>query len=131
MPLITIVPDAKPTDGGLEWSNDRETVDGGMEVYPAGGKIGPTHQEIDSLSDDDDFSDDLSLVDSDDEKRFDLNRYSPHNAIQVLHWESGDSPFRRPFGNAVHQLQTKKTPKPKHPQNSSPVPTESTKWVTT
>ncbi|KAH1014487.1 hypothetical protein HUJ05_012345 [Dendroctonus ponderosae] len=83
MPLITIVPDAKPTDGGLEWSNDRETVDGGMEVYPAGGKIGPTHQEIDSLSDDDDFSDDLSLVDSDDEKRFDLNRYSPHNAIQT------------------------------------------------
>ncbi|XP_019754808.2 T-cell acute lymphocytic leukemia protein 1 homolog [Dendroctonus ponderosae] len=83
MPLITIVPDAKPTDGGLEWSNDRETVDGGMEVYPAGGKIGPTHQEIDSLSDDDDFSDDLSLVDSDDEKRFDLNRYSPHNAIQA------------------------------------------------
>lgn len=59
-------------------------MDYGVEVSPAARKFGSTQQEIDSLSDDDDFSDDLSLVDSDDEKRFDLNRASPHNAIQVV-----------------------------------------------
>lgn len=68
-------------DGFGECSGPGDNMDYAMTtISPPGRKP----LENDSMSDDDDFSDEFSLVDSDDERRFDFNRYSPHNSIQVI-----------------------------------------------
>ncbi|XP_066143036.1 uncharacterized protein HLH3B [Euwallacea fornicatus] len=88
MPLITTIPDGKATENFNESSSsgdrDSNTEFHAVSLSPSSRKVqNLNQQEVDSMSDDDDFSDDFSLVDSDDEKRFDFNRYSPHNAIQA------------------------------------------------
>lgn len=51
----------------MEWSADGENTDYSASSSPNRRIL--LHHEVDSLSDDDDFSDEFSIIDSDDEKR--------------------------------------------------------------
>ncbi|CAH1123624.1 unnamed protein product [Ceutorhynchus assimilis] len=75
MPQITSI---KHVEDSMEWSS----VEGeNLDYSTSDCKIQIIQHEADFWSDDDDFSDDLSLADSDEEKRLDIHRFSPHNAI--------------------------------------------------
>ncbi|KAL1497532.1 hypothetical protein ABEB36_008476 [Hypothenemus hampei] len=89
MPLITAVSDAKRTENSLKWSQDVEKMDFSTSSSASltDRKIvnSISHHDVDSLSEDDDFSDELSLNDSDDDnKRYDLSRHSSHNSFQPV-----------------------------------------------
>ncbi|XP_018579985.1 neurogenic differentiation factor 1 [Anoplophora glabripennis] len=78
MPMLTCS-SASPVD--MEWSGDGENTDYSTSSSPNVGRSGQ-NQDPDSLSDDDDFSDEFSVIDSDDEKRVDV-RYSSHHMVQT------------------------------------------------
>ncbi|XP_050315889.1 uncharacterized protein LOC126750353 [Anthonomus grandis grandis] len=82
-------------DDSMDWSvseNDN------LEISPVTRRTFMQH-EIDSLSDEDDFSDEISLVDSDDEKRFDFNRCPPHH-LQVSKELPGRGFVKKIFTNS-------------------------------
>lgn len=70
---------SSPVD--MEWSGDGDNTDYSTSSSPNAGRSAQ-NQDPDSLSDDDDFSDEFSVIDSDDEKRVDV-RYSSHPMVQV------------------------------------------------
>ncbi|XP_030765695.1 uncharacterized protein LOC115889763 [Sitophilus oryzae] len=70
MPLITRSPEIH-----MEWSIDGDN-DFNREASPNSCRAIVSSHEADSFSDEDDFSDELSLIDSDEEKRLDLSRFS-------------------------------------------------------
>ncbi|KAF7268421.1 hypothetical protein GWI33_018431 [Rhynchophorus ferrugineus] len=75
MPLIT----TKSPENRMEWqASEGDNADFNRGATPPGCRALVPPQEMDSFSDDDDFSDELSLVDSDEEKRLDLTRFSIH-----------------------------------------------------
>lgn len=65
------------SNGDMEWSGDGENTDYSTTSSPNSGKKTTQNHDPDSLSDDDDYSDEFSLLDSDDERRGDV-RYSHH-----------------------------------------------------
>lgn len=66
----------------MEWSGDGDNTDYSTSSSPNAGRSAQ-NQDPDSLSDDDDFSDEFSVIDSDDERRTDV-RYSSHPMVQVI-----------------------------------------------
>ncbi|KAJ8971792.1 hypothetical protein NQ314_000538 [Rhamnusium bicolor] len=78
MPMLTCN-SSSPVD--MEWSADGDNTDYSTSSSPNAGRS-IQNQDQDSLSDDDDFSDEFSIIDSDDEKRMDA-RYQTHHMIQT------------------------------------------------
>jgi hypothetical protein len=72
MPMIT-VPD-------MEWSADGDNTDYSASSSPIV-RRSQQNPDPDSLSDEDDFSDEFSVIDSDDEKQ---RAFSQHHVLQVL-----------------------------------------------
>lgn len=64
----------------MEWSPDGENTDYSASSSPNRRIV--LQNEMDSLSDEDDFSDEFSIIDSDDEKRTDRFAQS-HSLMQV------------------------------------------------
>ncbi|CAH0550077.1 unnamed protein product [Brassicogethes aeneus] len=77
MPMITFH-SSSPAD--VEWSVDGDNTDYSASSSPNVRKF--NHQDQDSLSDDDDFSDEFSIIDSDDEKRAEA-RFNHHHVVQT------------------------------------------------
>lgn len=65
----------------MEWSADGDNTDHSTSSSPNLRRF--NHHDQDSLSEDDDFSDEFSIIDSDDDKRAD-SRYNPHPIVQVV-----------------------------------------------
>lgn len=64
----------------MEWSAEGDNTDASNSSSPNITRS-QNNQDPDSLSEDDDFSDEFSVLDSDDERRVDV-RY-PHQIVQV------------------------------------------------
>ncbi|XP_057657818.1 neurogenic differentiation factor 1 [Diorhabda carinulata] len=78
MPMVTQSNVSSSSD--MDWSIDGDNTDVSTSSSPNTQKINYV-QDQDSLSDDDDFSDEFSIIDSDDEKR--TERHQSHQIIQV------------------------------------------------
>uniref|UniRef100_A0A6P7FZ51 Uncharacterized protein LOC114335753 isoform X1 n=2 Tax=Diabrotica virgifera virgifera TaxID=50390 RepID=A0A6P7FZ51_DIAVI len=78
MPMLTHPNISSPTD--LDWSMDGDNTDVSTSSSPNGTKCHQNHDQ-DSLSEDDDFSDEFSIIDSDDEKR--IERHQAHQLVPV------------------------------------------------
>lgn len=76
MPMLTNI----SSSPDMDWSIDGDNTDVSSSSSPNTQKINYA-QDQDSLSDDDDFSDEFSIIDSDDEKR--TERHQSHQIIQV------------------------------------------------
>ncbi|KAJ8980330.1 hypothetical protein NQ317_008038, partial [Molorchus minor] len=66
----------------MDWSADGNNTDYSTASSPNAGRSIQNH-EPDSMSEDEDFSDEFSIIDSDDEKRTDGRYPSQHNMIQA------------------------------------------------
>ncbi|XP_060532576.1 uncharacterized protein LOC132705741 [Cylas formicarius] len=93
MPMV-ICRSSSTSEDVMDWSGDGDHTE--LEAVSPNVKT-IHHQELDSLSDEDDFSDELSLVDSDDEKRLEA-RYPAHH--------SGQSPREVPNRGFVKKIFT-------------------------
>lgn len=78
---MVILHSASSTSGDMEWSADGENTDCSTTSSPPTSSNRRNQQEHDSLSDEDDLSDEFSLIDSDEDKKTDA-RYN-HQLLQV------------------------------------------------
>ncbi|VEN41698.1 unnamed protein product [Callosobruchus maculatus] len=77
MPMLTYSSASPPE---MEWSPEGDITDVSNTSSPNGSRT-IHNQDHDSLSDDDDFSDELSIIDSDEEKRIDVR--FPHHQHMI------------------------------------------------
>lgn len=66
----------------IEWSADGENTDISNSSSTNASRSVTNHDAVDSFSEDDDFSDEFSIIDSDDEKRTEA-RFASHQLVQV------------------------------------------------
>ncbi|KAJ8925427.1 hypothetical protein NQ315_009259 [Exocentrus adspersus] len=83
----------------MEWSGDGENTDNYSTSSSPNAGRSLQNQDPDSLSDDDDFSDEFSLIDSDDDKRIDV-RYSSHQVLQPAVESSARGVVKKIFTNS-------------------------------
>lgn len=79
-PMIT-PPNSSPSMD-MEWSADGENTDISNTSSPNASRS-ITNPDPDSFSDDDDFSDEFSIIDSDDDRRTE-GRFTSHQLMQVI-----------------------------------------------
>ncbi|KAG5872199.1 T-cell acute lymphocytic leukemia protein 1 [Gonioctena quinquepunctata] len=92
MPMLTYT-SSSPAE--MDWTVDGDNTDvSNCSSSNAGRSI--QNQDHDSLSEDDDFSDEFSIIDSDDERRMEQRQQPQHNMMQV----SGRGVVKKIFTNS-------------------------------